>query len=189
MKLIQSWLPHGLGAVGVATLLVAGPTDEVLFRPAEGLSLTRKFETKNEMVLDDMSITMNGQPFPSPEMDMTMRMSGTIVVADAFESVKEGKPAVMRRRFDTIKSTAAVNMESPMMPQGMDTDIDSLSELEGKTVVFRWNAEEQAYDASFPDDSGDAELLRASSRTWTSRSSCRRAASRRATRGSSTCRA
>jgi hypothetical protein len=156
MKLIQSWLPHG---VAVATLLVIGPTDDVLFKPAEGLSLKRTFESKNEMVLDDMTITMSGQPFPSPEMEMTMRMNGTIVVADAFESVKEGKPVLMKRRFDTIKSTAAVNMESPMMPQGIDTTIDSLSELEGKTVVFKWNADEQAFDKSFPDDGGDAKLL------------------------------
>jgi hypothetical protein len=50
-------------------------------------------------------------------------------------------------------------MESPMMPQGVDTNIDSHSELEGKTVVFKWNADESAFDASYPDDSGDTELL------------------------------
>ena len=74
----------------VATALIAPallaflPTaDMVAFTAEDGLSVTRVIENKTNMTLDDMEMTMNGQPFPMEiEMDMNMDMSSTITVTD-----------------------------------------------------------------------------------------------------------
>ena len=90
MKLTSPWLPSAMTlsslflAGSVAGSLAGAPVDEVAFKPSEGLALTRTFTTAHEMVLDDMSITMNGQPLTSPERDKNKSMNATMVVDDEF---------------------------------------------------------------------------------------------------------
>ena len=142
-----------------ALLAFALPAQKVAFTPSSGQSLTRTFTTTHEMVLDDMSITVNGAPFSQMEMNMNMSMSSNVEVTDMFDSVEEGKVKKLTRTFETISSSGAVQVESAMMPENVDTTIDSASDLEGKTVVFAWDADGGEFLASFPDDEGDADLL------------------------------
>jgi len=93
------------------------------------------------------------------EMEMNMSLSATLEVSDVFDTVEEGQVKKLTRTFQTISANSAVQQESPMIPEPIDQTIDSASELEGKTVVFVWDADASEYSASFPDDEGDAELL------------------------------
>jgi hypothetical protein len=135
------------------------PAQKVAFTPSSGLSLTRTFETSHEMELDDMTMTLNGAPSPQMDMSMNTSMNSKIEVSDVFDSVEEGQVKKLTRTFDTITASGAVQVESPMIPETDDQTIDSASELEGKTVVFAWDADAGEFIASFPDDEGDSELL------------------------------
>jgi hypothetical protein len=44
-------------------------------------------------------------------------------------------------------------------PEAEMPEMDSVSELEGQTVVFRWNADKGEYERAFESGEGDAELL------------------------------
>lgn len=151
----------------VATALLAPvllaflPTaDKVAFTAEEGLSVTRVFETKTAMTLDDMEMTMNGQPFPMEiEMDMNMNMSSTIAVTDEYGASAEGRPSRLTRSFDELTQLTEISVENDMMPDGgMDNSIDAESQLEGKTVVFTWNADEEAFEKAY-DGEGEEDLL------------------------------
>ena len=64
-------LPVLLAPVLVA---LAAPGDKLAFHPAEGTTLVKSFTSKSQFSLDDLSMTMNGQPMPM-DMDMQMDMS------------------------------------------------------------------------------------------------------------------
>ena len=67
-------------ALLLSCLLGSAPAgDKVTFHPESGLSLTRSFSSKQEITLDETSMTINGQPSPMQmEMDMNMSMAQTL---------------------------------------------------------------------------------------------------------------
>jgi hypothetical protein len=144
-----------------ALLALARPADQVGFHPAEGLSVTRTYTSNTEMTLDDMEMTMNGQPLPMEiEMDMDMTMSQRVVVTDEFGALSGGRPARLVRSYDELTQQSDFSVQMEMMPEGgQDRSIEAESELEGKKVVFAWNEDDGAYDTSFDGGEGDTELL------------------------------
>jgi hypothetical protein len=51
-------------------------------------------------------------------------------------------------------------MKNAMMPEGMDADVPGSSELEGMSVVFTWNEDEEDFDVAFAEGmEGDEKLL------------------------------
>ena len=142
-----------------ALLAFALPAQKVAFTPSSGLSLTRTYSTSHEMALDEIAVSLNGNTIPGMEMDMNMSLTSTLEVSDVFDSVEEGRVEKLTRTFQTISASSAIQQESPMIPEPIDQTIDSASELEGKTVLFAWDADAGEYSVSFPDDEGDAELL------------------------------
>jgi hypothetical protein len=144
-----------------ALLALTAPADKVEFHPAEGLALTRTYTSKTELTLDDMEMTMNGQPLPMEiEMDMDMTMSQRTVVTDELGALSEGRPVRLKRSFDELTQQSEFSLQMEMMPDGgQDRSIESESELEGKTVVFAWDADSGAYTTSFDGGEGDETLL------------------------------
>lgn len=148
-------------AVLLSCLLAWAPAgDKVSFHPESGLSLKRTFSSKQEITLDENSMTINGQPSPMQmEMDMTMGMAQTLKVTDVFEEVKDGRALKLVRTFDAITSNGDFSLESPMIPEPQNKKIEAKSELEGKTVKFVWDAEKKEHVKTFAKDEGDEKLL------------------------------
>jgi len=151
-----------LSAAAVPVLLALTlPASEIVFAPAEGQSVTRKWTNQIHLSLDDMQMTMNGQPLPM-EIEMEMDIDGTteVEVTDRFVAMAEGRPSKLRRTFDAVGSTGSFAMEMAMMPGGGQTrDINASSELEGKTVTFSWDPDEETYGADWFESEGDDKLL------------------------------
>lgn len=147
-------------ALAPALLALALPLDEVAFRPTDELSVTRTIESVRNFSLDDMEMTMNGQPLPMDlEMEMDMSMTQKTVVTDVFGAVADGRHGKLTRTFDELAQNGEFSMRMAMMPDGgQDASIEGSSELEGKTVVFEWDEDDGAYGASFEGE-GDEELL------------------------------
>jgi len=155
MSTVRSLLP----ALGASLLCAAGaPGEKVAFGPSAGTTLTKTFTTAGEYSLDDLSLTVDGQDIGQMlgSIEVSLKQGSTIEVTDAYKAFGEGRPTELLRTFDELG--AKMNMEiSPA--QGEVPQFESTSPLEGKTVLFKWNAEKDEYERSFHEGEGDAELL------------------------------
>ncbi|MCZ6596478.1 MAG: hypothetical protein O7B99_02450 [Planctomycetota bacterium] len=145
---------------GPALLAFSMPTGDVGFHPAVGTVLTKSYETSAEVILDEMSIVMNGQEMDPDmmQMDMSISASTTIVVTDEYAAVDGSRPTKLMRTYGAVESSSSTSMSNAFMGD-MDMNLSGESELQGLTVVFTWNEEEGDYTLEFDGDEGDEELL------------------------------
>ncbi|MCP3917572.1 MAG: hypothetical protein GY711_18665 [bacterium] len=150
-------------ALGAPALFAFTPkAASVKFSPADGSTLTKTFTNTVKFGLDDMSMLMNGEENPMmPQMEMDMTMTHIVTVSDEYVSVKDGRPAKLKRSYDTISQDMEVDMTVEAMGQTNDETAtgSGSSELEGKTITFAWDGDADEYKLSFGDDEGDDELL------------------------------
>ncbi len=137
------------------------PADKVAFHPSAGSSISRLWSVKSDMSLEDMQMTMNGKPMPIQiQMDMEMTNETEVGVTDKFVALREGAPKEMLRSYDKLGSSGSFSMKIANMPEGdKERTVAAESELQGKTVKFLWNEEEQKYDLSFHESDADIALL------------------------------
>lgn len=138
------------------------PADTLEFAPAKGLTLTKTFTAGGDFGLDSMSMLMNGQESPMmPDMEMSFSTAQSIVVVDEYGKTEDGRLLKLKRTFDELGNNAEVSSSVEMggESQGDDQSIESSSELEGLTVEFTWDAEEEVYTRGFTDGDGDENLL------------------------------
>ena len=150
-----------VAALALPALIAAAlPADKVEFHPADGLSVTRTYSQKTELSLDDLDMTVNGQPPPMvPEMEMDMTMNQHVVVSDEIASMSDGRPAKLVRSYDELSQQSDFKVEMQGMPGGnQERSVKAESELQGKKVAFTWDADSNSYKTAFEGE-GDAALL------------------------------
>jgi hypothetical protein len=157
MKHTKSLLAAALLTPGL--LALSYPADEVVFGPAKGTSVTKQFTNTTDLVMDSMSMVMNGEDMSgmAPEMDMSTTIK--MVVTDTYEELEEGRPAVLHRFFDTLSTEGDVSTE--MVGMGaMEQELSGTSELEGTNVVFSWDTDSEEFDVAFAEgEESDEDLL------------------------------
>jgi len=152
MKHFRSWIL--LGLTTPALLALARPADEILFAPASGLRLEKTFEVSVVSAIDDMEVVVNGNPMPAPPMEVETTQANTITVTDSYVKAEDSRVLVLERTYNELGGDVALSMEHPM--QGpVEQEMASISDLEGTTVIFHWNAEEEVYEAEFSEDNAD----------------------------------
>ncbi|MEQ1893750.1 MAG: hypothetical protein ABL998_14495 [Planctomycetota bacterium] len=131
--------------------------DSLAFHPSAGTSLTKGFRTTSEFALDSVRADVDGTDVSQMvgQVEVSVESSSTYEVTDLYKAVAEGRPLELLRTFDTLEGSATFSMsQAPEMPE-----MASTSELEGKTVAFRWNDEKGEYERSFHESTGDEKLL------------------------------
>lgn len=130
---------------------------ELRYAPGEGSKVAKTFTVSAALGLESLSVRMNGQELPLDEqIDMSeaeVQIDYELAVKDLFEAVAGGRAVKLARDYDQV----SVKVE------GMDdSDEKSMDELEGKRVVFTWNAEESRYDRAWGDgvEDGDEDVLK-----------------------------
>jgi hypothetical protein len=156
MSTILRVLP-ALGAGFAFTLGGAG--EEIAFRPESGARVTKTFTLTGEFELDDLSLMVNGQDVSGmmPPVELSMKQRTTVEVTDVYRSFANGRLLELVRTYDVLAGSMDM-LVSPAPDEEMP-EMDSVSALEGRTVVFRWNADKDEYERSFEGEEGDAELL------------------------------
>ncbi len=135
------------------------PADAVKFGPKAGAVLQRVWTISNKASLDDMQVSVGGNPQPMPgDMEMSQTMDTEIHVTDTFVELRAGAPKVLKRTFDKLSGAGSVSMSMAQIGDN-STDMSAESKLEGKTVKFSWNEEDGAYDVAYDEGEGDGELL------------------------------
>jgi hypothetical protein len=149
-----------LTVLAVPALLALSPrADRIEFRAVSGLALERSYSSQHDLELEDMEVLMNGSPSPMmPDMEMTMSMTGNYKIADVYGESAGGRPIKLVRKFDQLDQLVHVKMSGAPVPNP-DMKMEANSGLEGKSVVFQWNADEKSYDTSFEGEAGDEALL------------------------------
>lgn len=96
-----------------------------------------------------------------PEMEMSVSVVNEIEVTDEYVSVRDGMPRMLERTFDSLASDTEMAMEIDMMGQIQSEEVptSASSDLEGVTVTFEWDGDEQEYVPGFSEGEGDEELL------------------------------
>ncbi len=137
-----------------ALLALALPADRVAFSPREGTRLTKTYTLEVETALDDLEVWVNGSETETPEIQNETVLAMSITVTDHYAKIAEGRPLRLERTFDGISGELTTSIENPMTG-AMDLESTATSELEGTTVVFLWNEEDEEYEIAFAEDDAD----------------------------------
>jgi hypothetical protein len=112
-----------------------------------------------EINLDSMSMVFDGREMPISEGDVSMERKSRerIELKDTYHEVAGERPLKLERSFVAL---GASNSSEESSPQGEESkEVEETSELEGESVTFTWDEEEEEYSVAFTDDKGDEELL------------------------------
>ncbi len=149
-----------LGTALAIAYFASGP-DEVRYAPEKGLKVTRTCETSGKFELESESVTFDGEE----RLDPTKKSSGSLtitekfVVSDELVAVGSGRPEKLARTFDELhqqQTASETRFDGEVIEQTQKLTCD----LEGKGVVFTWNADDKRFDVqAAADQKLDAELL------------------------------
>lgn len=142
-------------AASAGLLAFTLPMDEIKFSPSEGTSLSKTFEVSIEASLDDLLLNFNGQEMDPAAMGADFDLSelnGTanfsLSVIDEYIKMDGQRPIEMQRTVETMSG----GFESGTG----DSDSNS-APIEGKTLTYKWDAEEEEYSVSQEGDDEEVE--------------------------------
>jgi hypothetical protein len=122
--------------------------------------LTSEQTSSVEMVESEMTVLLDGdeQESGSPDFEVSIEQSERLVFRDVVLATDGDRVTSLSRTYRELSQTQSQTIETP---EGGDTqDSDQESALEETTVVFTWDADEDAYTAAFAEDEdGDEDLL------------------------------
>ncbi len=147
-------LPRPTALLGSLLLLAFQPAaDSVEFRPADGTEATKSFTVSGSFEMGDISMVMNGQDMSGmiPLDQLSGEFDASFSVVDQYVKTVDGKLVEFVRRFEKSASQWDMGEES-----GNEED---WMEMDGKTVLFKWNEESKSYERSYKDGEGDEEKL------------------------------
>ena len=149
MKRSFAWL----AAPVLFAIVPAAPRETPRYAPAEDTILVKVFSQSTELELEQLSSVMDGQEIPPefmPEIELFVGSERHVAVTDRIVSADGGRPLVLERTFDTITAKASESLR--MEPGGESTARGAAtSPLEGRTVRFTWNADDEEYEATYTD--------------------------------------
>ena len=152
-------LKLSLGTALALASFASGP-DEVRYAPEKGLKVTRTCETSGEFELESVSVTVDGEERPlKGEPSGSLSSEEKFVVSDELVAVGSGRPEKLARTFDELhqqqtSSWTWADGEPTEQAQKLTCD------LEGKRVVFTWNADDKRFDVqAAADQKLDAKLF------------------------------
>ncbi|MCA8980848.1 MAG: hypothetical protein H6831_05545 [Planctomycetes bacterium] len=153
-------LVRSLGLL-LAPALLSVSIGDFSFAPAEESEIKVEFKQIFNVELTDMSLAFNGEDVDTSEMgvpEFTLRDEELMQFTDVFVKAGDERPAVVHRTYDELTK---MSMQSATSPEGdEETNEDpGTSELEGVTLAFTWDADDEGYVASYLEEEGDTDLL------------------------------
>jgi len=144
-----------------ALLAVSAPIslEGPVFEPEEGSSLSRTFGTEMDLQLDSFTMQVNGEDMTGMmgEFEFTLRNEQEVGVSDTFAGLGDGRPTKLERTFDSLEGSTVISVVTMMGQE--DQSMSSESELEGKTVLFEWDDDEEEYKVTWEDGEEDEDVL------------------------------
>lgn len=163
MKLLRPTAFLLLGGLAVAAAL---PVMDLVFKVDEKTKLTKTFVDDASFSTTDFRMEVDGKEIEAegmPEISISVSNKTSVTVTDEYVKMAEGRPAVLKRTFDKLSGDSTEKVDLPEGAPGGDQEKETKreSKLEGQTITFTWDAKEEEYTASYPEDNkdGDPELI------------------------------
>ena len=149
-------------SLAAALLLGLVPAaDSIAYAPETGETLTKRFTMTTSGELDDLSLSVDGQDVGAMLGEAMFELENiqSYLVTDEVLAMGDGRPERLRRSFDELTGETVVSVE--IAGNGDDNESEMTSELEGATVVFSWDEDEQSFSVDFDegDEGRDTDLL------------------------------
>lgn len=155
-----------LSAPTLALVLVATlrPADPLTFAPAEKTSIVKTFENETKFDSTAFRLIFDGNEIPSDQIGdvkISIHESGVVHATDEYVKVGKGRPLELVRTYDKLEGKSAQVVTGPggEEDENGSQKKEKQSKLQGKSVVFKWDAKAEEYKAKFQGDEGDADLL------------------------------
>ncbi|MCY3001019.1 MAG: hypothetical protein NTV21_04370 [Planctomycetota bacterium] len=141
-----------LALAALTFTFVPSVADSLEFKPAAGLERAKTFSMDCTFGLGDMLLTVDGQDMTGAADlgDVSGKLGLSLDVVDHYLKSADGRPLLLERQY--TKSGMAFDMD-----EESSTETD-LFELDGKTVVFEWDADKGEYKRTLK-DGGENEAL------------------------------
>jgi len=128
--------------------------DALTFHPEAGSSVDKELNLTGAMYIDDLLVSLDGEEMPAEMLgevlDTALEIEMSQEVTDQYVKSADGKALVLLRTFNDMAMS---------MTAGGESQEPEVSELIGSTVKFTWNEEEEEYDITYEEGSGDDEDL------------------------------
>jgi hypothetical protein len=156
MKLTHVLALPALLSLGFAP---APSLESIAFHPEAGLTRSKTFQMVGEFNLDDFSVVVDGEDVGEVigDLEFTVTSDTVYELTDEYVSSENGRALKLRRRFDGLGQTMTFAFAAAM--ESGEEETEASSDLEGKSVLFTWNEDEESYDIEFDGESGDEGLL------------------------------
>ena len=127
-----------------------------------GSKVSKTFTNTLRMDLVGITLERGGEVQEVPEdglPEVRIADDEEIIVLDEYVEVDGGRGTVILRTFDSLRNDST---QTFTLPDGTDEEqaTEGESDLEGRTIRLKWDADEESYDAEYADgEEGDEELL------------------------------
>jgi len=138
------------GVAGLAAISAISTGTDLVFKPASETKLDKEYTINLDFALDDLILTVNGEEMDPAQMGMDLdeaqaNVKLDIAFSDEYVKMDGSKAMELKRTFNS--GTAEYEAGDG------ESGNESMDELEGKVVVFKWNDEKADYDLL--DDEGE----------------------------------
>ena len=144
-------------------IIVGTGEDTPSFAPEEGSTLTVTFEQKSngELVENELSFLVNGEEsegLEQEELEISRSFTESISFTDEIIAIDDGTPTHVSRTFDEISMSST---EETINSEGDDfeSENEQKSSLEGVTVEFVWDEDDEGYSKSSEDEDVEDVML------------------------------
>jgi hypothetical protein len=146
--------PRRFLALALLPLLPVPLADEIAHAPEEGLVLVRTFETTGTAELTGVSFVLQGEEHAPDELpEVTFESLERFVLRDELAEVADGRVTRILRTYVEL-----LDQSETSSPEADDAR-ERASELEGESVIFDWDADDEEWSAAGEDDDLDEDLL------------------------------
>ena len=146
-----------LAPIVVVTLALNGVADAPAFMVKEGARIQRTIEMTGKRELSKVHIQAGEKSQDFPGGTLSLALSSKLVVTDEYDALTDGKIKKLTRSFDTLEKSRTESSQNAK-DEKQTRDLPEKCDLDGKTVVFSWNADKKEYDVKPKDEGVDAKL-------------------------------
>ncbi len=133
-------------ALSLVLFATASAPDEIVLEHTEGLVLRKTFESSSESEIEHIN--------ENSSFNLTSTDATKLVVVDTVLALDGDRITKLERRYEEVEVVRVRSSEEDSGSDGGESEASSA--LEGETVVFEWDEDEEAYEVT---SDADDELL------------------------------
>lgn len=144
----------------ITLALFLGNSHDLSVKHEDGQVRRTSYTFEEQRSLSEMSSTMNGEEQGGmDDMQHEQSYGASGVFVDRTVETVDSKRTVFDREYEDLALDMSIEINPPY-GEGVNEEASGESELEGSTVRFTWDADDEEFSPGFPEgESGDDDLL------------------------------